>query len=86
MINPAALTHTSIALRDSILAVGIPTVEIHLSNVSCRETFRHHSFLSDIVVGYISGFGADSYLLGLQGLVNYININNISQNCGVKDG
>lgn len=58
MINPAALTHTSVALRDALLGVGIPFIEVHLSNVFAREPFRHHSYLSDIAVGVISGLGA----------------------------
>lgn len=66
LINPAALTHTSIALRDALLAVGIPFIEIHLSNVYSRETFRHRSYFSDIAVGVISGLGAQGYELALQ--------------------
>lgn len=65
LINPAALTHTSIALRDALLGVGIPFIEIHLSNVFARETFRHHSFLSDVAVGVISGLGSHGYELAL---------------------
>ncbi|AEI74881.1 3-dehydroquinate dehydratase [Candidatus Moranella endobia PCVAL] len=66
VINPAALTHTSIALRDALLAVKIPFIEIHLSNVHAREHFRHQSYLSDIAVGVICGLGADGYSFALQ--------------------
>ena len=69
IINPAAYTHTSLAMRDAISAVGIPTVEIHLSNIHKREQFRHHSFIAEVSVGQIAGFGADSYLLGLRAAV-----------------
>lgn len=65
LINPAALTHTSVALRDALSAVGIPFIELHLSNVHAREAFRRQSFLSDLAVGVIAGFGADSYRLAL---------------------
>jgi len=65
LINPAALTHTSVALRDALLGVDIPFVEIHLSNVFAREGFRHHSYLSDVAVGVISGLGAQGYELAL---------------------
>jgi 3-dehydroquinate dehydratase-2 len=65
LINPAAFTHTSIALRDALLGVDIPFIEVHLSNVHARETFRHHSYLSDIAVGVISGLGAQGYELAL---------------------
>ncbi len=68
LINPAAYTHTSVALRDAVLATGLPTVEVHLSNLAAREEFRQRSLLSDVAVGVVSGFGADSYLLGLRGL------------------
>jgi 3-dehydroquinate dehydratase II len=65
LINPAAFTHTSIALRDALAAVGLPFIELHLSNVHAREPFRRHSYLSDLAVGVIAGFGADSYTLAL---------------------
>ena len=66
LINPAAFTHTSVALRDALLAVSIPFIEIHLSNVHAREPFRHHSYLSDVAAGVICGFGADGYTWALQ--------------------
>ncbi len=66
IINPAAFTHTSIALRDAILAVGIPFIEVHLSNIHAREKFRHQSFFSDIAVGVITGLGIKGYSLALQ--------------------
>jgi 3-dehydroquinate dehydratase-2 len=65
LINPAAYTHTSVALRDALAAVGIPFIEVHLSNVFAREPFRHHSYFSDLAVGVISGFGALGYELAL---------------------
>ena len=65
IINPAAYTHTSIAIRDAILAVKIPVIEVHLSNIFQREQFRHKSFLSDIALGVISGFGEKSYYMAL---------------------
>lgn len=66
LINPAAFTHTSVALRDALLGVKLPFIEVHLSNVHARESFRHHSFFSDIAVGVICGLGAQGYELALQ--------------------
>lgn len=66
VINPAAFTHTSVALRDALLGVGIPFIEVHLSNVFAREPFRHHSYLSDLAVGVVSGLGAQGYEFALQ--------------------
>ena len=72
LINAGAYTHTSIALRDSLLGVDIPYVEVHLSNIYSREKFRHKSFLSDKALGLVSGFGPISYQLALQGIVSYL--------------
>ena len=72
LINAGAYTHTSIALRDALLGVAIPYVELHLSNTHARETFRHRSHLADRAVGVISGFGAMSYSLALQGLISHL--------------
>lgn len=71
LINPAAFTHTSVALRDALAAVGVPFVEIHLSNVFAREPFRQHSYFSDLAVGIISGLGAKGYDLALQFALQY---------------
>jgi 3-dehydroquinate dehydratase-2 len=70
LINPAAFTHTSVALRDALLATKIPFIEVHLSNVHSREPFRHHSYLSDIAKGVICGFGALGYELALQAAIH----------------
>jgi len=72
LINPAAYTHTSVALRDAILAIDKPCVEVHLSNIHSREEFRQKSYLAPVCIGQISGFGHNSYTLGLQGLVDYL--------------
>ncbi|MBN3082350.1 type II 3-dehydroquinate dehydratase [Pectobacterium jejuense] len=76
LINPAAFTHTSVALRDALLAVAIPFIEIHLSNVHAREPFRHHSYLSDVAVGVICGLGADGYQYALQTAVKRLSTSN----------
>lgn len=73
IINPAAFTHTSIALRDALLAVQIPFIEVHLSNIHARETFRQHSYFSDIAVGVISGLGANGYELAVIAATHYLN-------------
>jgi len=72
VINPAAYTHTSIAMRDAITAAGIPTIEIHLSNIHKREPFRHHSHIAEVAVGQIAGFGVNSYLLGIRAAAELI--------------
>ncbi|RKZ82797.1 MAG: type II 3-dehydroquinate dehydratase [Gammaproteobacteria bacterium] len=73
IINPAAFTHTSVAIRDALSAVKLPFIEVHLSNVHRRESFRHHSYLSDIAVGVICGLGAQGYELALQAAIKHIN-------------
>lgn len=73
LINPGGYTHTSVAIRDAVSGVGLPTVECHLSNIHARESFRQHSYISPICVGQVSGFGWHSYLLALEGLVHRLN-------------
>lgn len=72
LVNAGGYTHTSVAVRDALAAIALPFVEVHLTNVHAREPFRHHSYLSDIAVGLVTGFGADSYVLALEGLVAYL--------------
>ncbi|QIR15748.1 type II 3-dehydroquinate dehydratase [Shewanella aestuarii] len=72
IINPAAFTHTSVAIRDALLGVAIPFIEVHLSNVHAREPFRHHSFLSDKAVGVICGLGAQGYQFAMQAALKHL--------------
>lgn len=72
VINPAAFTHTSVALRDALLSVELPFIEVHLSNVHKRESFRHHSYFSDIAIGTIVGLGADGYEYALDAIIKYL--------------
>ncbi len=75
IINAGAYTHTSIAIRDAISSINVPTVEVHMTNIYKREEFRHHSYLAGVCVGQISGFGISSYKLGLKAVVDYLNTN-----------
>lgn len=72
IVNAAAYTHTSVALRDALVATGLPFVEVHLSNVHAREPFRHRSLLADVALGVVGGFGGMSYVLGLRGLLEHM--------------
>lgn len=72
LINPAGFTHTSVALRDAFAAVAIPFIEVHLSNVHAREPFRRHSYFSDLAIGVVAGFGADSYKFALQAAIAWL--------------
>ncbi len=72
IVNAAAFTHTSVGIRDALLATGIPVIEVHLTNIYKRESFRHHSYLSDIAIGVISGFGPQSYALALDAAKHYL--------------
>ncbi len=72
VINPAAFTHTSVAIRDALAAVAVPFIEVHLSNVHRREPFRHHSYLSDLAVGVVAGFGPDGYRFALQHAIDQL--------------
>jgi 3-dehydroquinate dehydratase-2 len=72
LINPGGLTHTSVSLRDGLVGIGLPVIEVHLSNPSAREPFRHRSLLTPIAIGTVAGFGQNSYLLGLRGLLAHL--------------
>ena len=76
IINPAAYTHTSIAIRDAIVAVNIPTVEVHLSNIHAREEFRKNSYIAPVCIGQISGFKSNSYKLAVDAMIDYLNLPN----------
>jgi 3-dehydroquinate dehydratase-2 len=72
LINPGGLTHTSVSLRDGLAGIGLPVVEVHISNPAAREAFRHSSFVAPVALGTVAGFGPNSYVLGLRGLITHI--------------
>ena len=74
LINPAAYTHTSVAIRDALATIGLPVIELHLSNVHGRESFRHHSYIAPIAMGTIAGFGAFSYDLAIEATIQHLNV------------
>lgn len=74
LINPAAYTHTSVAIRDALATIGLPVIELHLSNVHGRESFRHHSYIAPIAMGTIAGFGAFSYDLAIEAMIQHLNV------------
>ena len=76
LINAGAYTHTSIAIRDALTAVALPTVEVHMTNIYTREEFRHHSYIAPVSLGQISGFGINSYKLGLKAIVDFLSTDN----------
>jgi len=78
IINPAAYTHTSVAIRDAIAGIGLPTIEVHLSNIYQRENFRHHSYIAGVAVGQISGFGPEGYLLALRAAIDHVKNSKVS--------
>ena len=85
VINPAAYTHTSVAIRDAISAVNLPAVEVHLSNIYAREPFRHISFISPVCIGQISGLGPSGYLFALEGLTGFLRKEEVSQKASGED-